>query len=288
MKLQMTSKSSFISFLVVAFSILFLWLIRDFFIPISIAIVLAVIFFPVKKKIMELTRKKNSLSTTLTVILILISVTLPTILAGTLVYKQSSGFYQQFIQSKTIEEIELNLVDTAVNVSKAYYPYTLNDTSLNDKVTKAAQSITKWVSDQTLIIGQNTPLFSVYIFLILYITYVLLKNASTILKDIVRFSPLGEEFTQLLLLRIATITRGGSKGNLCYWCYSRCYGWLTILDPWNKHCAYMGIYYDYTFHNPSCWGRYCMDSSRINTSGLRSYLAGYYNATCRFSFDRNN
>ena len=130
----MTSKSSFISFLVVAFSILFLWLIRDFFIPISIAIVLAVIFFPVKKKIMELTRKKNSLSTTLTVILILISVTLPTILAGTLVYKQSSGFYQQFIQSKTIEEIELNLVDTAVNVSKAYYPYTLNDTSLNDKV----------------------------------------------------------------------------------------------------------------------------------------------------------
>jgi len=194
-------------------TLLFLWIIRGFYVPIISALILSIVFIPTHKRWMKLTRLRKSLSSLLTVFTILLFVAIPLVISGIFVFKQTQGFYQQFIQVKTTKEVELDLIDATSDLTTRL-GVGLDPDYYNAKLSEGVISFTKWISDQTLAVGQNTIVFGFNAFVALYLTFVVLNNSKKIRASLIRLSPIEDGVITLLLHKIITITRAVIKGTL--------------------------------------------------------------------------
>lgn len=227
--------------LLAGISLIFIWMLRPYLYAIFWAAVLAVIFYPLYKKIAGPNEHKKSLAAGLTLIIIVLLFLIP--LAGiiSLVTKQALDLYQQFGNKETVYNI-----GEAVKqfLSWPIIKNSVGDISLNDitqKLSSWGDDIAKFVYQGLSSGGQSTLRFIIQFFIMLYALFYFFKDGKRILKKLIYLIPLGDRYEKLFFEKFTSTTKATIKGTLVIGLIQGVIGTIAFLITGVPASAFWGL-----------------------------------------------
>lgn len=203
--------------LLIAVTAAFGWILWPFFGAIFWAVVLAVLFTPVNRRIERRMGQRPSLSAIMTLAIILVMVILPSALIAATLLKEAYGVYARF------ESGELDFAryfKRVLDVLPAWATDmldTLGLTTLGAVQEKLSQGLAKGVqvvAGQALNVGQNTLDLVVGFFIMLYLLFFLLRDGADLARRARRAIPLPETLQRNLFGKFANVVRATMKGTI--------------------------------------------------------------------------
>jgi len=210
---KLERRSFIISLLLVTLA--FALLLKPFFTPIFWACAIALIFFPVYRRLVRRFPNWRNLMALLTLLLCMVLVVIPVLLVASTFINEAVGVYQK-IQSGQIDlSQQIEQVRSAFPWTNAFFERTGIDLDqLKQRLVGGFMSAGGFLAKNALALGQNTLNFFVMLGLMLYLTFFLLRDGEKLVKLLIRALPLGDEREHLLLAKFAEVTRATIKGNL--------------------------------------------------------------------------
>jgi len=198
-------------------SIAFGWIVWPFFGAVFWGTVLAIMFTPLYRRLLVITRGSQNLAALATLILCLVIVILPlTYITASLVQegvslyqKLQSGelhfgtYFQQIINALPRWMVELLDRFGFGNIS-----------ALQDKISTGVMEGSQFIATQAFTIGQNTFEFIISFGIMLYLLFFLLREGSSLSGRIKQAIPLSMEHKRHLLSKFITVIRATVKGNI--------------------------------------------------------------------------
>lgn len=209
-------KKIFLGMLILT-TFLTIYLIKDYLGVIALAILVVLMFNPVYKKILFWTKGKNSISITITLLVIFLCLIIPIALIGSLTAYQVSEMANDLsdidFKSSDIGTITNDTLHTINDKLKSYsINYEITVDQVNSTLTNALRSGGGILLDFGKNIGSKIPdLFGQLILFLVFLTF-LFSNQDKILKIIRKISPLTEENNQIYLSRMAAMARSMING----------------------------------------------------------------------------
>lgn len=203
--------------LLIAVSVAFIWILLPFYGTVFWAAVLAIIFTPFHRKVLNAMGQRRNLAASTTLLLCLIIVILPvTVMTisllqeGVLIYQKirtgelNFGMYFQQIMSAAPPWL-VNLLDRSglTNISEL-------QNMLSSGVLRGSQ----FIAMHTLSIGQNAFEFIVSFAIMLYLLFFLLRDGDGLAAKIKQAMPLTMEHKRHLFSKFTTVIRATVKGNV--------------------------------------------------------------------------
>lgn len=204
--------------LVVGFTLAFLWVLWPLAGAVLWAIFLAIVFFPMHQYVRRrVVRRRSNLAAFLTMLSIVLMVILPLSLVSASVVEQASMLYQsiktgQVQPAQWLQRMMDALPDWAQSILARFGLFDLPAVlqRAGELLTRSSQAITSSLVG----IGQVTLDFVVSFFIMLYVLFFLLRDGSALTASIERAVPLRPEQTHKLLLQFVTVVRATVKGNV--------------------------------------------------------------------------
>lgn len=193
----------------------FIWIVRDFLMPVFWAIVLAVLFRPMHRHSLRLVRGRASAAAVVTTLAVVIVIVVPFGLLAAAVTQQALGLIRR-IQSgdidvqAPIEYIERSIPAAADLLSA----YGLDVASIRQGVEQAALSASQFIATQALGFGRDAITFTIFFGLTLYFLFFFIRDWEKILEGIVRALPLGDARERRLFDKFAEVSRATMKGTV--------------------------------------------------------------------------
>ena len=226
----MTMKSQNAYYLILSIiTLLFVSLIFNFAAPILWAIVVSIIFYPLYKKFLSVTKRK-SLSGILSLLVILLLVIIPSItLLGmigselmnfiTLVSSSEKYSLERFIQMMPDESYLNNLLKwTGANFSE-----------LSGRIDDFLISASKIFYESITTISANVINFFISLFIFIYLTFFFLRDGEKIIEHCMNAFPMKNEDESYLLDEFQKTTRATIKGTVIVALAQGFLGYLTLL-----------------------------------------------------------
>jgi predicted PurR-regulated permease PerM len=185
------------------------FIIRPFLGPLILAAIFAFLFHPLYEKLLNLFRKRESLSALLTTFMAIVLIVLPLVLFGTQIFKESSELYQSlFIESGNgITEFirgAISKVDTIVPIPEYI------GTNFNQY---ARQGLEFLIGNFGAIFSSFAKLIiNIFIFIIAF--YFFLKDGRKLKDYFVDLSPLSKEDDEFIISRLKSAVSATTKGSL--------------------------------------------------------------------------
>jgi predicted PurR-regulated permease PerM len=205
-------RSVFFFGLIAILSIGVLYLFAPFAYPIFWAAVVAIMFYPVHQRLVKFF-KKESPAALVSVLLIFLIIFIPITTLSTVLVKQAHDLYVTVSNSNLIQNPEQ--VQNWLSTNELTAP--LVNKIQTDWTGYAANAI-QWISNFLLTsiksITQNSLNFLLMTFIMFYSLYYFFKDGPRMLHKIMRLSPLGDEYEQLLYERFTSTTRATLKSTL--------------------------------------------------------------------------
>jgi predicted PurR-regulated permease PerM len=229
--------------LLIAVSLAFAWILSPFYEAVLWAIVLAIVFSPLYRRLSRVMGERASLAALATVLVILTLVILPlTLIAASLVQEATSlydrlqsgeldfgRFFQEFLEALPAWATDL------------LNRFGLTDfTAVHQRLSAALVQGSKYLAAQALSIGKGTANFIISLLLMLYLLFFFLRDGGTLNRRIRDAIPLRAEQQQALFSKFTIVTRAMFKGNLLVAAVQGALGGLIF---W-----FLGI------HAPVLWG----------------------------------
>jgi len=180
--------------------------------PIFWAVVLAIVFNPVKHRLLALFGNKT-LASLLTLLLIIIILFIPLWVIGGLVVQESIDVYSRF-SGASMSASQSSLINKTVFVLSRLEAYGIEEELIRSKLTSFTQTTSAWLARQAVVFGQATFSVVVSFLLMMYILFFLLRDGPKIGKTIFHVLPLGDEREAGLFINFVRITRSIFKGTL--------------------------------------------------------------------------
>jgi len=184
---------------------------------VSWAVFLAIVFSSLQDRSAEICRGRRGWAAFGTLVVIVVSVLLPTALLAAAITQEAVAFYE-YVRSGNIQigQYFQRGVDALPGWARGLLDrFGLADLSLLqarvvDLLGRSGQTITSRVFS----IGQNTLEFLVSLFVMLYLLFFLLRDGRQLAAQAARALPLKPEHTTRLLTQFATVVRATVKGNV--------------------------------------------------------------------------
>lgn len=204
-------RSIFFGSLIVILAIAMLYLIRPFIYPIFWAAIIAILFYPFYKWILNVI-KSPGISSIFTLIAVVIVLFLPLTILASLLINESFNLYESAAEGNWFSHVQ-NIDQWLINTPLAPYVESIK-TNWTDYATRGAQAISFFLFDNLKEITQNSVGFVFRFFLMLYTLYFFLKDGPALLKKLMRLSPLGDDYETMLYQKFTSTTRATLKGTL--------------------------------------------------------------------------
>lgn len=203
--------------LLVAISLAFVWLLTPFIGAVFWAIVIAILFTPLQRRLLALLPRAPNLASFITLLVIVLMVLLPV------------GF---LVRSVVVEVIQLYRLVQAGEfgignqfeqvyqaVPKSAQPWLewvgLGDIdAIKSYVSRFATQAVRVMGNQAVNIGQNTFLFVLSLAIMLYLLYFLLRDGSRLSAMVNKALPLADHQKSQFLDKLAIVVRATIKGNV--------------------------------------------------------------------------
>jgi predicted PurR-regulated permease PerM len=203
--------------LLAAVSLAFAWILWPFSGAILWGTVLAVVFAPLYRWLLRLTRQRQNVAALGTVTIILLIVILPLTVVGSLVIREAAGVYRK------IESGEFDLEHFFRRALEALPTWAAgmldrfgltNLSAVQERLSTELARGSQFIATQAINIGQNAFDFILSFFVVLYLLFFLLRDGDTIAARIRHAIPLHPEQRQVLVGRFTTVIRATVKGTV--------------------------------------------------------------------------
>ena len=208
---------AFLLLLAIGISLLFFLVVEQFVLAVVMAAVLAGVLHPAYRRVVSLLRGRKSAAATLTVLLTVIIVIVPTLLfLGVLVYEAtqvSTNFeswlaeYQEYLSK--VDGLQQTVEESPV--LRELLPY---QDQIVEKTGQLAAQAASFVARQVVTATQGTAKFFLMLFVALYAMFYFLKDGRKILDWLFAFTPLSADDQQLLVATFTSVSRATLKSTL--------------------------------------------------------------------------
>ncbi|TBU97433.1 AI-2E family transporter [Phytopseudomonas dryadis] len=209
-------KKAFILLLLIV-SIAFGWILLPFYGAVFWAVVLAVVFAPMQRRLAKRIGGRGNLSALLTLIICLLVAVLPVIFTTSMMVAEGTALYQR------IESGELD-VGAYVTSTKEMLPMFMqnqldrlgmgNLDGLREQISNGAMAGSQYLATKVFAIGQGTFEFVIGFFIMLYLLFFLLRDGQELVRDIRMAVPLGDTQKRRLQIKFTRVVRATVKGNI--------------------------------------------------------------------------
>jgi len=205
----------FLGLLAVLTLLLFLVL-SGFFQPIFWAALMGVLFQPVQNWFETKLKGRPSLAAVMTLLVILVTVLVPSFLVGGAVADQGLQLYQSLQDGEInpgaiLERLEQSLPDEAV---VALERAGIDSETIQDRISQAALDASGFIAGLAVSVGQNVGRFAAMFFIMLYLLFFALRDGAAMLDKLTWALPLGDERERDLFTKFAEVGRATIKGTL--------------------------------------------------------------------------
>ena len=212
MKKKELSKYNFIVFVTIAIILAFL-VIKPFIRDILSAVLIAYIFYPVYKSLNKWFSR--SLSSFIVCILVVLTVTIPLAFVFNSMYDESVKIYTKYRHSSLSDIFESchnenNPICTAFTEIKSLLEIPLLRNLFSDIITKIPTYLFEVISHKVI----SIPRHIIDIFIILFITYYLLKQGNAIYEKIIQVMPFKESHQKILFSSFKDVTYAVVYGHI--------------------------------------------------------------------------
>jgi len=194
-------------------TLLFLYLLRPFFITIFWAAVIAGIFYPLFIKLKKYLKSEN-LSVLATLLAVFIIIVIPLTIISSLLIKESLEISTSITNQKS--QLVNYIKETVSWVQNNQYTKSLNldQATIVEKTTEGAKTVTTWLLKQLTILAQNSLLFLAMLLIMFYTLFYFLRDGKQMLEKLMYLSPLGDKNEILLYNKFTSTARAAIKGTL--------------------------------------------------------------------------
>lgn len=203
--------------LLVLVSIAFIWILLPFYGAVFWAIILAIIFAPLQRRLqLRLGWSRNRVSLATLSICLIIAI-LPVIVISAMLVQEGALLY------KNVESGQLDIAQYLTQY-KELLPASgqrlldrmgMGDfNGLRDKISKGAMQGSQYLATQAFSFGQGTFDFVVSFFIMLYLLFFFLRDGQDLVRKMRNAAPLAEQHKRRLQLKFTRVVRATVKGNL--------------------------------------------------------------------------
>lgn len=169
------------SFLIIAVSLAFAWILWPFYGAVLWATAIAILFAPLYRRLSRSMRQRRTLAAVATVLIVVLMVILPVALFAASLAQEASSVY------RNIQSGELNFGRYFQQIFDALPPWAgnlldrfgLTDIgAVQERLSAGLMRGSRFLTAQAINIGQNTFDFIVSLFLMLYLLFFLLRSSS--------------------------------------------------------------------------------------------------------------
>ncbi|MCD8494470.1 MAG: AI-2E family transporter [Burkholderiaceae bacterium] len=202
--------------LLVVITLAFVWLLVPFAAAVFWAVVIAILFHPLQKRLVQRSPKRRNLAAFVTLLAVIVVVLLPvslvmrSLIAETIqVYRavQSGGF-----SAGEWIELSYNAIPESVRPWLSRIGFDDLD-AIKDYVSRAATQAIRVIGNQALNLGQNTFVFVLELGIMLYLLFFLLRDGTKLADLVRRALPLAEHQRDRFIDKLAMVVRATVKGN---------------------------------------------------------------------------
>jgi predicted PurR-regulated permease PerM len=198
---------------------------------VSWAVFMAIVFSTLQERSSVMCRGRRGWAAFGTLMVIIVSVLLPTALLAASITQEATAFYERFKSG----EIQLSqYFQHGVDALPAWVRASLEQFGLADlaavqrKLVDALGRSSQVLTARAFTIGQNTLEFVVNLFVMLYVLFFLLRDGKALSVQVARAMPLKQEHTRRLLNQFAIVVRATVKGNVVVALVQGALGWVAF------------------------------------------------------------
>lgn len=198
-------------------TIAFAWLLIPYYSAVLWGIILALIFFPVQKRLVRLLRGRRNIAAFLSVLMCICLVILPTLLIFGSLVQEGSSVYQRL----STREFDLNSHITRI---LAALPDTMEEWMVRFELGTFAEWRTRITggilqgsqifASRLVSFGQNTLQFFISFGIMIYLLFFLFRDGEELGEKIRHAIPLSEEYKNQFVEKFAAVIRATVKGNI--------------------------------------------------------------------------
>ncbi len=198
-------------------TVAFFWIISPFFGAVFWAMVLALMFMPVHRRLCALLRGRDTLAALGTLLFCMVIVVVPMIFVVGAMVDEATGFTQrlrtgEFNPRTYFEQIQNALPGWLRDLLGRFGLFNAQD--VVDKLTAAVVQGGQALTARALAIGQNTLMLLVNLGIMLYLLFFFLRDGRDLAQTIRRAVPMQRQHTDFLLSKFATVVRATVKGTV--------------------------------------------------------------------------
>lgn len=198
-------------------TVAFFWIISPFFGAVFWAMVLALMFMPVHRRLCALLRGRDTLAALGTLLFCMVIVVVPMIFVVGAMVDEATSFTQrlrtgEFNPRTYFEQIQNALPGWLRDLLGRFGLFNAQD--VVDKLTAAVVQGGQALTTRALAIGQNTLMLLVNLGIMLYLLFFFLRDGRDLAQTIRRAVPMQRQHTDFLLSKFATVVRATVKGTV--------------------------------------------------------------------------
>ena len=205
--------------LLLAVSAAFIWVLLPFYGAIFWGAILAVVFQPVQRRLLNMRgmRGRHTVAALITLTLIIFIVIVPVILIVGALAREGATIYAMITKGEInvgqyYQQIMSALPDSVHDLMTRYG---IGDVfSIQEKLSAGALQASRVVATQAVSVGQNTFQFVIGLAIMLYLLFFLLRDGGNLARHARNLIPLSEGHKQHLFRKLATVVRATIKGNI--------------------------------------------------------------------------
>jgi predicted PurR-regulated permease PerM len=203
--------------LLIAVTIAFGAILWEFHGAVFWGIILAILFAPLHRKLLQRMPTRQNLAALCTLALCLVVVILPMSAITISLLQEATAIYERLRSGQLnfgmyVQQVIAALPGWAVSLLDRFNLTTLSE--LQERFSSVAVQASQVVATQALNIGQNTLQFVVSFGIMLYLLFFLLRDGTYLAHRIGRATPLEDSHKRQLVSKFTTVIRATVKGNI--------------------------------------------------------------------------
>lgn len=193
------------------------WVLLPFYGAVFWAVVLAVVFHPLQRRLMMRLGGRGNLSALATLLVCLLVAVLPVVLIALLLVQEGAELYQR------LESGELDVGAYVARIKDTLPPVLQqqldrfglgNFDGLRDRLVSGAMQGSQFLATQVFSIGQNTFEVLIGFFVMLYLLFFFLRDGIDVVRHIRMSVPLKAPHKRRLQIKFTRVVRATVKGNV--------------------------------------------------------------------------
>lgn len=196
-------------------TVAFLWVVSGFLTPIFWAVTLGVLFYPLRQRLNRMVAGRATLAATLTLLIILVAVILPSIMLALAVTVEATQLFARIERGEVDPGAALRWVESLIpRATQLAETADIDLKDLRERATNAVAGLGEVVGGFALNTGQRIVSFSIAFGVMLYLLFFVLLDGERMLHMLMRAVPLGDQRERHLFVKFAAVTRATIKGTV--------------------------------------------------------------------------